>query len=322
MVLSGGLRVLVGALVLCSAGVMAPATASADPVACRSWETVELPVPPAVKFGRVSAAAGSFAVGNGSFWSMSGSTILVWKDGQEFDQLSSFRGGPVWARDVNSAGVVLVTSPAPAASRWQQETGYQPLQGLSGEYQVKAVDLNERGDVLGTAAGKPVLWPAGSVTPHPVPGIDESWTPRALADDGSVLASSESGTYWVGASGKIPLGATAQVRAVEGSHAVGTLDAGTEDAKAVRWNTSGEITATYPYFASPVGVNSRGHMLSDDSWDLHVWFDAESSFRVSHSGKSASFVSLTDEDDIYGTLGGGLYDPGTPILFNCTGGTR
>jgi hypothetical protein len=321
MVLSGGWRLLVGALVL-STAVVAPATASADPVACRSWDMVELPVPPAVKFGRVSAAAGSFAVGNGSFWSMSGSTILIWKDGQEFDQLSFSRGAVVWAHDVNSSGVVLLTSPSSTASRWQQASGYEPLQGLSGEYQVKAIDLNERGDVLGTSAGKPVLWPAGSSTPRLVPGLDEPWTPLGLADDGSVLASSESGKYWIGASGAIPLGATAEVRGVDASYAVGTLDAGTEDAKVVRWSTSGEIVATYPYFVAPVAVNSRGHVLSDDSFDLSVWFDAESGFTVSRSGGSASYVALNDEDDIYGSWGGGLYEPGTPILFDCTSGTR
>ncbi|WP_157985224.1 hypothetical protein [Lentzea terrae] len=318
MVLSGGWRVFVGALVL-SAGVVAPATASADPAACTTWNQVELPVPPAVKFGHVTAASGSFAVGNGSFWSMYGSTILIWKDGQEFDQLAVFRGGPIWAHDVNSSGVVLVTSPS-SASRWQQAGGYEPLRGLSGEYQVKAVDLNERGDVLGLSAGLPVLWPAGSSTPQRVPGLDESWTVRGLADDGSVLASNSSGTYWIGASGAVPLGATAEVRAVRGAHAVGTLDAGTEDAKAVRWNTSGEITATYPYFVTPAAVNTRGHVLSQDSWGMSVWFDAESGREVLNSS-GANYAALTDDDDIYTSWGGGS-DRGTPLLLDCANGTR
>ncbi len=166
MVFTGGWRVFVGALVL-SASVVAPATASAepDPVACRSWDVVELPVPPAVQFGGVAAAAGSYAVGNGSFSSTYGSTVLLWKDGQQVKQLSFFRS-TVAAVDVSSSGVVLLSSSfSQAASRWHddgsQDGVYQALQGLPGEYQVQATALNERGDALGTSNGKPVVWPAG-----------------------------------------------------------------------------------------------------------------------------------------------------------------
>jgi hypothetical protein len=321
MVLSGGWRVLVGALVL-SAGVVAPATASADPVACRSWDTVELPVPPAVKFEGVAAAAGSYAVGNGSFWSMYGSTVLLWKDGQQVKQLSFFRG-VVGAADVNSSGTVLLNSTFhKGASRWQDGEGdgvYQGLQGLPGEYEVQGLHLNERGDVLGTSDGKPVVWPAGSATPQRVPGTDASWTLIGLADDGSVLASSASGTYWIGASGPVLLGAAVQASAVGGSYAVGIADAGTEDAKAVRWNTSGEITAGYPYFASPVAVNSRGHVLSQNYAGILVWFDPDTGVDV-HPSAGPSHLSFTDGDDVYNTVGDETYR--TPILFDCVAGGR
>jgi len=322
MVFTGGWRVLVGALIL-SAGVVAPATASADPVSCRSWNTVELQVPPSVRFGGVAAAAGSYAVGNGSYWSMYGSSVLLWKDGQQVRNLGFFRS-VVAAVDVNSSGVVLLSSSfSQAASRWHDdgssEGGYEGLQGLPGEYQVQAVALNERGDVLGTSKGKPVVWPAGSATPRRVPGTDESWTPVGLADDGSVLASSASGKYWIGASGAVPLGATAEVRAVRGSHAVGTIGAGTDDAQVVRWNTAGEITASYRYFVSPVAVNTRGHVLSDEPSEVSVWFDAETSADVNRSPGS-HWISLTDGDDVYGTTGDETYR--NPIMFDCVGGGR
>ncbi|KJK45467.1 hypothetical protein UK23_26115 [Lentzea aerocolonigenes] len=311
-----------GALVL-STGVVVPATASADPLACRSWDTVELPVPPAVKFGGVAAAAGSYAVGNGSFFSMYGSTVLLWKDGQEVKQLSFFRS-IVGATDVNSSGTVLLNSAfSKAASRWHDDGSpdgvYESLRGLAGEYEVQGLHLNERGDVLGTSKGEPVVWPAGSPTPQRVPGTDGSWTPLGLADDGSVLASSSGGKYWIGASGVISLGAAAEVTAVNGLHAVGTADAGTEDARAVRWNTSGEITATYPYFASPVAVNSRGHMLSQNYAGILVWFDPDSGFEVNHA-TGPNHPSLTDADDVYLTTGDETYR--TPILFDCVGGGR
>ncbi|MGW4209881.1 hypothetical protein ACWEIJ_17975 [Lentzea sp. NPDC004789] len=309
-----------GALIL-GAGVLAPATASADPAACRSWDAVELPVPPAVKFGEVAAASGSYAVGNGSFWSTYGSTVLLWKDGRQAKQLSFFRS-VVDAVDVNSSGTVLLNSTfAKAASRWQDGEGdgvYQGLQGLPGEYEVQGLHLNERGDVLGTSKGKPVVWPAGSATPRRVPGTDESWKPIGLADDGSVLASSASGTYWIGASGPVLLGAAVEARAVGGVHAVGIADAGTEEAKAVRWNTSGEITATYPYFASPVAVNSRGHVLSQNGAGILVWFDPDTGVDV-HPSTGPSRLSLTDQDDVYDTWG---TDYRTPIMFDCAGGGR
>lgn len=324
MVFTGGWRVFVGALVL-SASVVAPATASAepDPVACRSWDVVELPVPPAVWFGGVAAAAGSYAVGNGSFSSTDGSTVLLWKDGQQVKQLGFFRS-TVAAVDVSSSGVVLLSSSfSQAASRWHDDGSqggvYQALQGLPGEYRVQATALNERGDALGTSNGKPVVWPAGSSVPQRVPGTDESWTLSGLADDGSVLASNSTGRYWIGASGAIPLGATAEVRAVNGSYAVGTLDAGTEDAKVVRWNTSGEITATYRYFVSPVAVNTHGHVLSNSPWGLSVWFDAERAADV-NSSPGPYYVSLTDDGDVYGTVGDETYH--TPIMYDCVGGGR
>jgi hypothetical protein len=320
MIFSGGWRVLVGALVL-SAGVVAPATASADPFPCRSWDTVELPVPPAVKFGGVAAAAGSYAVGNGSFWSMYGSTVLLWKDGQEVKQLSFFRS-VVGATGVNSSGTVLLNSWfSKAASRWHDDGSadgvYQGLQGLPGEYEVQGLYLNERGDALGTSKGKPVVWPAGSATPQRVPGTDESWTLTGIADDGSVLATNSSGKYWIGASGAISLGATAEVTAAGSTYAVGTADAGTEDARAVRWNTSGEITASYPYFAAPVAVNSRGHVLSQNYAGILVWFDPDSGLEVNHS-TGPNHLSFTDGDDVYGTWGDETYR--TPLMFDCAGG--
>ncbi len=105
--------------------------------------------------------------------------------------------------------------------------------------------------------------------------------------------------------------------AVNGSFAVGTLDAGTEDAKVVRWNTSGEITAVYRYFVSPVAVNGRGHVLSSSSWGLSVWFDAERAADV-NSSSGRYFASLTDEGDVYGTVGDETYR--TPIRYDCVGG--
>ncbi|WP_211294371.1 hypothetical protein, partial [Lentzea kentuckyensis] len=86
MVFSGGWRVFAGALVL-SAGVLAPATASADPVVCDTWTESQLPVPDSVGASGVVSAAGSFVVGNGSFRWTSGSTVLIWKDRQLVDQL-------------------------------------------------------------------------------------------------------------------------------------------------------------------------------------------------------------------------------------------
>jgi hypothetical protein len=305
MVLTGGWRVFVGALLL-SAGVVAPATASADPGVCRSWDTVELPVPPAVQFGGVAAGAGSFAVGNGSFWHIDGSTVLVWKGGQLAGQLS-FSRNTVQARDVNSSGVVILSaSPFPAASRWQ-DGEYQALQGLPGEYRVEAIDVNERGDVLGRSDGKPVVWPAGSAVAQQVPGTDASWTPVGVADDGSVLASSASGAYWIRPSGVVALG-DVQVRAVHGNYAVGLADS-----KVVRWDVSGAVSGAYSLATDALALNSHGHVLGTVRGEFALWEDPDSPFPVPGG---ASFVSVTDGGDLYGT------DPRgpTPLLFQCAGG--
>ena len=313
MVLTGGWRVFVGALVL-SAGVVAPATASADPAAdpvaaCRSWEYVELPVPPAVRSHGVVSAAGSFAVGTGSFWSMSGSTALVWKDGQLVDQLSSFRN-PSWAQDVNSSGVVILTAQLfPAAARWRAGVpdSVQGLQGLPGEYRVEALDINERGDVLGRSDGKPVVWLANSAVPQRVPGTDASWMPVGVADDGSVLASSGGVAHWIRPSGDVvPLG-SAEVKAVRGNNAVGVAES-----KVVRWDVSGAVSEPYAFAAEVLAVNSHGHLLGKTTWgDTELWADPSGSRPT--PGVPA-YPSLTDEGDIYGTAGT------SPLLLDCAGG--
>ena len=307
MVLTGGWRVFAGALLL-SAGAVAPATASADPGVCRSWNVVELPVPPAVRSGGVAAAAGSFAVGNGSFWQLDGSTVLVWKDGKQAKQLV-FNRTVVWAYDVNSSGVVLLSSPfTKAASRWHDDT-YQGLQGLPGEYEVQAVDMNERGDVLGSSRGKPVVWPAGSAVPHQVPGTDETWTPVGIADDGSVLATSAAGAHWIRSSGVVSLG-DAQVRAVRGDYAVGVVDS-----KVVRWDVSGNVSGAFGFAAEALAVNAHGHVLGRATWgEVELWEDPDHSVPVP---VNSSYVSVTDEGDLYGTLGTEL---STPLLLDCAGG--
>ncbi len=307
MAMTGGWRVLVGALLL-SAGAVVPATASADEVsACGSWEFVELPVPPAVQSGGVVSGAGSFAVGNGSFRSMDGTTVLVWKDGQLADQLSFFRNGVV-AHDVNSSGVVVLSAHTfPAASRWQGGV-FESLQGLPGEHRVEALDVNERGDVLGRSDGKPVVWPAGSAVPQRVAGTDAGWTPVGVADDGSVLVSSASGAQWVRPSGVVPLG-DVQVRAVRGSYAVGIADS-----EVVRWDLSGAVSEPFGFAADAVAVNSRGHVLGKSLWGgTELW---ESPGRSVPVPGGAPVVSVTDEGDLYGSTGSG------PLLLDCAGGAR
>ncbi|WP_434440396.1 hypothetical protein [Lentzea sp. E54] len=312
MVLTGGWRVLAGALLL-SAGLVAPA-ASADPVAaCTSWNFVELPVPPAVQSSGVVAGAGSFAVGNGSFWSMDGTTVLVWKDGQQVDQLSFFRN-VVRAHDVNSSGVVVLSAYTfPSASQWKAGV-YESLPGLPGEYRVEAFDVNERGDVLGRSDGKPVVWPADSAVPYQVPGTDASWTAVGIADDGSVLASSSTGAHWIRPSGAlVPLG-EAEVRAVRGNYAVGVTDS-----KVVRWDLSGAASESFAFASRALAVNSHGHLLGAAAWgDTQVWETPQRSVPVPAGG---TFASLTDEGDVYGTLGA---DPRTlvPLLLDCAGGAR
>lgn len=297
MVFSGGWRVLAGALVL-SAGVLAPATASADPVACDTWTESELPVPDGVAASGVVGAAGAFAVGTGSFRWTSGSTVLIWKDRQLVDQLSFFRRA-AYAADVNSSGVVALTGSIgfPAASRWQAGV-YTTLRGWQGEYGVTAIDVNERGDVLGESDGKPVVWPAGSADAQLVPGTDASWSAIGIADDGTVLASSSTGVHWIGASGSVELSGATEVRAMSGSYAVGRAGGGY-----VRWDRQGQVTGTFTGAVDALAVNFHGQMLgvTDNGTTTGAtafWPDTEQRPVWVNSG--ARLGVLTDEGDLYG----------------------
>ncbi|SEQ52209.1 hypothetical protein SAMN05216188_103320 [Lentzea xinjiangensis] len=61
-------------------------------------------------------------------------------------------------------------------------------------------------------------------------------------------------------------------------------------------------------------MNSRGHLLGRTAGgDTALRADPERPVAVPGS---TSFVSVTDEGDVYGTLGG---NPGTPLLLGCTG---
>jgi hypothetical protein len=320
MVFTGGWRVLVGALVL-SAGVVVPATASADPVFCDTWSESELPVPEGVASSSVAGAAGAFTVGNGSFRWTSGTTVLIWKDGQLVDQLSFFKRG-AHAVDVNSSGVVALTgsSAHPAASRWQAGE-YTTLKGWQGEYDVRAIDVNERGDVLGESGGKPVVWPAGSGEAQLVPGTDASWSAIALADDGVVLAGSPTGAYWLGEPGPVQLtgGTGVQVTAARGSYAVGR-----SGQEIVRWDRQGQASGGFTGAVDVLGVNSHGQVLGTvDNGTLTgataVWPTADHHAVWVNSG--ARFGVLTDESDLFGTR---VSDPWNSyaVVLDCAGGDR
>ena len=314
MVFSGGWRVLVGALVL-SAGVVAPASASAsaEPVVCDRWTETDLPVPESVVGAAVGGAAGAFAVGNGSSRWADGSAALVWKGGQLVDQLF-FNRATVYAMDVNSSGVVVLSGRDSGAARRQGGVS-TTLRGWQGEYQVKAIDVNERGDVLGESDGKPVVWPAGSADAQLVPGTDVSWSALGIADDGTVLAGSPTGIHWLGASGAVRLDGdeTVEVTAVRGSYAVGRWGS-----KVVRWDLQGRSSGGFAGAVDALDVNAHGHLLG--TWDNHtttgatgVWPDADQFVPV-NSG--ARFGFLTDEGDVYGTY---LSDPWNtiPVVLTC-----
>ena len=320
MVFTGGWRVLVGALVL-STGVGVPATASADPVFCDSWTESQLPVPDGVGSSGVVSAAGAFTVGNGSFRWVSGSTVLIWKDRQLVDQLSFFRHG-AYATDVNSSGVVALTGSTtfPAASRWQAGQ-YTTLRGWQGEYGVQAIDVNERGDVLGESDGKPVVWPAGSGDARLVPGTDASWSAIAIADDGAVLAGSSTGIYWLGESGPVQLsgGTDVSVTAVRGSYAVGR-----SGQEFVRWDRQGQASGGFVGMVDALSVNSHGQLLGTvdngtTTGATAFWPDAET--RPVGVDSGARFGVLTDESDLYGTR---ILDPWNayPVVLDCVGGVR
>lgn len=316
MVVTGGLRVLVGALLL-SAGVVAPATASADPAYCDRWDQIEVPVPDGVASSGFAAVAGEYAVGNGSYKWASGSAVLIWKGGQLVDRLH-FDRNPARADDVNSSGAVILTASLfPAASRWQAGV-YTALKGWQGEYRVKAIDINERGDVLGTSEGKPVVWPAGSGEPRLVPGTDASWSALGITDDGTVLAGSSTGVYWLGESGAVRLESDAgvEVRAVSNSYAVGR-----SGDKIERWDRQGQPSGGFTGATDALDVNSQGHLLG--KWDNHttvgatgVWYDTGYFSHVSSGGLYLGVI--TDEGDLYGAYYDGRTS--TPAHLRCADG--
>jgi hypothetical protein len=321
MVLSGGWRLLVGALVL-SAGVVAPATASADPVGCERWTESELPVHDGVGPSGVAAVAGEYAVGNASYRWASGWAVLIWKNRQLVDELSFFRRG-AYATDVNSSGVVVLNGSTtfPAASRYQAGQ-YTTLKGWQGEYDVKAIDVNERGDVLGESGGKPVVWPAGSGDPQLVPGTDASWSAIALSDDGTVLAGSATGVYWLGESGPVQLsgGTDVEVRAVRGSYAVGR-----SGQELVRWNRQGEVSSGFIDAVDVLDVNSHGQVLG--TVDNHTtvgatafWPDPDRQPVWVGSNVYMSLGVLSDEGDLYGSSVSGPNS--RAIVLDCEGGAR
>lgn len=318
MVFSGGWRVLVGALVL-SAGVVAPAAASADPVLCDSWTESVLPVPDALRTSYVTDAAGAFAVGGGDFGA--GSSVLIWKDRQLVEQLSFGKRAP-HATDVNSSGVVILNAAAGfwGASRYQAGV-YTTLHGWQGEYTVRAVDVNERGDVLGESGGKPVVWPAGSGTAQLVPGTDESWSALGLADDGTVLAATTTGAYWLGASGPVQLsgGTDVEVRGMSDSYAVGR-----SGSEYVRWDRQGQASAGLTGAVDVLDVNSHGQVVGTVNNNTTrgipgVWHDPEQHPAWVDSSSHLSVIS--DEGALYGT---DVLDPwnSRAVALDCAGGTR
>ncbi|WP_086666653.1 hypothetical protein, partial [Lentzea kentuckyensis] len=218
---------------------------------------------------------------------------------QLVDQLSFFRRG-AYAADVNSSGVVVLTGSTafPAATRWQAGV-YTTLRGWQGEYGVTAIDVNERGDVLGESDGKPVVWPAGSADAQLVPGTDASWSAIGIADDGTVLASSSTGVHWIGASGTVELSGATEVRAMHGSYVVGR-----SGAEVVRWDRQGQVSGAFTGAVDPVAVNSHGQLLGivDNGTTTGAnafWPDVEQ--RPVGVDSGARLGVLTDEGDLYGT---------------------
>ncbi|WP_394616400.1 hypothetical protein JNUCC0626_43180 [Lentzea sp. JNUCC 0626] len=321
MVVSGGWRVFAGALVL-AAGLVAPATgvAAADPVACTTWTESTLPVPDGVGSSGVVAAAGSYVVGTGSYRWVAGSAVLIWKDRQLVDHLSFFRH-TAYATDVNSSGVVALSGSTtfPAASRWQAGV-YTTLNGWQGEYDVRTIDVNERGDVLGVSNGKPVVWPAGSGQARLVPGTDASWSATALADDGAVLAGSASGVYWLSESGAVQLegGTDVSVTAARGQYAVGRLGQ-----EVVRWDRQGQVVRGFEQAVEVLGVNAHGQLLGEvDNGTTEgspaFWAGVGYPERVNTDARVAV---IADDGALYGAK---LLDPWNayPVALDCANGAR
>lgn len=320
MVLSGGWRVFVGALVL-SAGVVAPATASADPVACDRWTESDLPGTDGLRTSSVADAAGAFVVGNGAFRWGTGSSVLIWKDRQLVDELSFGKRAP-HATDVNSSGVVILNAASgfSGASRYQGGV-YTGLKGWQGEYDVRAVDVNERGDVLGESGGRPVLWPAGSADAQLVPGTDESWSAIGLADDGTVLAATTTGVYWLGASGPVQLsgGTDVEVRGMSDFYVVGR-----SGSEYVRWDRQGQASAGLTGAADVLDVNSHGQVLGTVNNNTTrgvpgVWHDPEQ--HPAWVNSDAYLGVISDEGTLYGSY---AYDSWSSraVVLDCAARTR
>lgn len=198
--------------------------------------------------------------------------------------LPTLPGGTfTYAQDINDAGAVVGMSSAPDrghAVRWDNGV-VTDLGGPDG----LTDSVNERGEVIGIAGGRPVRWSnTGAITElAPLPD-DEGASVRDLDDAGTAVGMSinvlpgapdpiveQHAVRWNPAGEPtalpVPAGTTNSFAAVTNDNGViaGSITVPGQGTRAVRWNTDGTVTALdfLPggTSASVKGINDAGEII-------------------------------------------------------------
>lgn len=110
--------------------------------------------------------SGTYAVAVNDIGQVAGQSVVagevarafVWDAENGMQDLGSFGGASTWVRALNNRGEVVGNSEAadgtPIAFIWDTELGLQKLAEISSD----AVDINDAGQVIGTAGGRPFKW--------------------------------------------------------------------------------------------------------------------------------------------------------------------
>jgi hypothetical protein len=310
-----------GAVAMMVAGAVAtvtPLSAAAE----TTWTATALEVPPDVFSVRVNGTDGvdqivgsfdTFGSGGqvrpGVVWHGTALTVL----GEAFDDLTTLN-------DINTSGVAVGShagvGEVPQATRWVGDH-YEDLPAPSGSNS-SATSVNERGDIVGTADGQVILWPASDPSTYrllPMP-FPTSAAGVSIGDDGTVVASviepvgSGPGRAfrWDSA------GQPRELQRVQqnASHGVltvnnGRIAGGVSPQGGVIWSSRGHVRRFIPDVLL-YGMNASGDLLARDT-SGGPWFVEENGCRISLPDNflPSSTTTLTDD----GAVAGYSYDSTT-----------
>ncbi|WP_410660106.1 hypothetical protein [Amycolatopsis sp. lyj-112] len=280
------IRAVMAVFAACALLTVVPGSAAASGTAC-TWEQSTLPLPPGQTSGHVSGAANSgWFVGGGP------AGAIRWHNGVA-ENLGRAFGNSTEMRDINSSGTAVGLTHDGGGTFGKavvyRDGGFTALPVPPGRRTTRALDINDAGDIVGTAQGigdtfDLTIWPANApgtvLTINPDPSAYGYVSSVDIDEQGRILidASLSESDFFVrepdGTMTKLPLGSQ-YVTAFRNGRIAGEIYEN-EEFSTLEWDVTGQPVRRLDRAATSPAVDSGTlttgvYRTADKGYALGVW---------------------------------------------------